>query len=284
MRQQHLDLAAVEAFVLVAELRSFTRAADVLGVTQAGVSQQLRRLEDQLGKRLLDRTPRHVRLSVQGEAFLPHARDLLASQRTALETVEVPVRTLSIAISEHVVGPELPDVLARIKALDPTLLLKVHVDDAGKVRRIFERGDFDLAIIRQGARRDGDLLFEDPYGWFASPAGRVNDGPLPLITVMEACGVGALARRLLLRSKVAWTDALWASGVSTAVSAAQSGIGVVPLARRLAGASLVDVGPMLGLPAFPSAKVVMLSRHGGAQARSIQRMLRSAFKAFVVQP
>lgn len=283
MRQQHLDLAAVEAFVLVAELRSFTRAADVLGVTQAGVSQQLRRLEEQLGKRLLDRTPRHVRLSVQGETFLPHARDLLASQKTALETIELPVRTLSIAISEHVVGPELPDVLARIKAHDPTLLLKVHVDDAGKVRRVFERGDFDLAIIRQGARRDGDLLFDDPYGWFASPAGRFSNGPLPLITVMEVCGVGALARRLLLRSKVAWTDALWASGVSTAVSAAQSGIGVVPLARRLAGASLVDVGPMLGLPAFPSAKVVMLSRHGDAQARSVQRLLRSAFKAFVTE-
>lgn len=81
--RQHLDLAAVEAFLLVAELHSFTRAADVLGVTQAGVSLQLRRLEAQLGQRLLDRTPRHVRLSAQGEAFLPHARDLLASQQTA---------------------------------------------------------------------------------------------------------------------------------------------------------------------------------------------------------
>lgn len=277
--RQHLDLAAVEAFVLVAELGSFTRAADALGVTQAGVSLQLRRLEAQVGQRLLDRTPRHVRLSAQGEAFLPHARDLLASQQTALATVEMPGRALSIAISEHVAGPEFAGVLARIKAHDPELLLKVRVEDAGKVRRDFERGDLDVAILRQGSRRDGDLLFEDPYGWFASPSVSFVGKPIPLIIVVEVCGVSALARRLLLRAKVPWVDALWASGVVTAMSAAQSGIGVVPLPRRLAAGSLVDVGATLGLPTFPASKVVMLSRHVDVQARAIQRMLRAAFRA-----
>ncbi|HZX83127.1 MAG TPA: LysR family transcriptional regulator, partial [Reyranella sp.] len=166
--RQHLDLAAVEAFVLVAELHSFTLASDALGMTQAGVSLKLRRLEEMMGRRLLDRTPRHVRLSSEGEAFLPHAQDLLAAQQSALALMREPGRELSIAISDHVAGPELPEILARVNAHDPGLLLKVRVDFSSKVRKDFENGDLDVAIIRQGARRDGDLLFEDPYGWFAS--------------------------------------------------------------------------------------------------------------------
>ena len=70
-----LDVEAVRAFLLVADLQSFTRAAEALGSTQATISVKLRRLEDKLGARLLERTPRRVRLSQQGAAFLPAARD-----------------------------------------------------------------------------------------------------------------------------------------------------------------------------------------------------------------
>ncbi|MBN3814779.1 LysR family transcriptional regulator, partial [Paraburkholderia sp. Ac-20347] len=58
-----LDLDAVRAFVLVAELRSFTRAADALDTTQSAVSLKLKRLESHLGRQLLERTPRVVRLA-----------------------------------------------------------------------------------------------------------------------------------------------------------------------------------------------------------------------------
>lgn len=59
---RNLDLSAVHAFVLTAELQSFTRAAEVLNTTQAAISTKLKRLEDHLGRQLLERTPRMVRL------------------------------------------------------------------------------------------------------------------------------------------------------------------------------------------------------------------------------
>ena len=55
-----LDVDAVQAFVTIAELRSFTRAAEVLGSTQGALSVKLKRLENRLGERLLERTPRQV--------------------------------------------------------------------------------------------------------------------------------------------------------------------------------------------------------------------------------
>lgn len=74
MIQRPLDLDAVQSFVHIAELGSFTRAAEAMQTTQAAVSLKLKRLEQRLGCRLVERTPRHVQLSALGADFLPHAR------------------------------------------------------------------------------------------------------------------------------------------------------------------------------------------------------------------
>ena len=80
-----LDLRLVSYFVVVAEHRHFGRAAIVLRVAQPSLSRQIRRLEQQLGARLLDRTPQGTRLTEAGEVFLPRAKALLrsAAQATA---------------------------------------------------------------------------------------------------------------------------------------------------------------------------------------------------------
>ena len=77
-----LDLEAVQAFVLTADLKSFTRAAEAMDSTQSAVSLKIKRLEDTLGRRLLERTPRLVRLSQDGSAFLGPARDLVRWARS----------------------------------------------------------------------------------------------------------------------------------------------------------------------------------------------------------
>src|SRR6478672_3428159 len=79
-----LDVDAVKAFVAVAELRSFTRAAEALGSTQGAISVKLKRLEDRMGQRLIERTPQLVRLSAQGALFLDSARDFLAAHDRAI--------------------------------------------------------------------------------------------------------------------------------------------------------------------------------------------------------
>src|SRR5581483_2505418 len=79
-----LDVDSVKAFVAIADLKSFTRAADALGTTQGAISVKLKRLEDRLGKKLIERTPRLVRVSAQGAAFLEPARELLAAHDRAI--------------------------------------------------------------------------------------------------------------------------------------------------------------------------------------------------------
>ena len=64
-----LDIDTVQAFLLVAELQGFTRTAEALGTTQAAVSMKLQRLEGVLDKRLVERSPRAVKLTAEGAAF-----------------------------------------------------------------------------------------------------------------------------------------------------------------------------------------------------------------------
>ena len=79
-----LDIATVQAFLLVAELQGFTRAAEALGTTQAAVSMKLQRLEAVLGKRLVERSPRAVRLTAEGAVFLDSARALMQAHDRAV--------------------------------------------------------------------------------------------------------------------------------------------------------------------------------------------------------
>src|SRR5262252_10332295 len=94
-----LDLDTVQAFLLVADLASFTRAAEAAGTTQSAVSLKLKKLEQRLGRRLVERTPRLVRLSADGAAFLDRARDLLAAHERALGG-SVTQQRLAVGISE----------------------------------------------------------------------------------------------------------------------------------------------------------------------------------------
>ena len=110
---RNLDLSAIHAFVLTAELQSFTRAAEALNTTQAAISTKLKRLEDHLGRQLLERTPRTVRLSAAGAAFLDPARDILAAQQRATAIFAAPARRLALGISHHLVGSSRPACCAR---------------------------------------------------------------------------------------------------------------------------------------------------------------------------
>ncbi len=93
-----LDLRLVRYFVVVADHRHFGRAATALRVAQPSLSRQIRRLEQQLGARLLDRTPQGTRLTEAGEVFLPAAKALLRSAARAAAQTRAAAQPRRIAI------------------------------------------------------------------------------------------------------------------------------------------------------------------------------------------
>ncbi|MEJ2434089.1 MAG: LysR family transcriptional regulator, partial [Pseudolabrys sp.] len=200
-----LDVDAVRAFALVAELKSFTRAAQAVGMTQSAVSLQLKRLEARLGTRLIERTPRSVELTAEGAAFLERARDLLAAHDRAVTGAQIVERRLTLGISDHAAGPELPVLLARVAAFDPQLNLDIRIGLSSEILDAFERGKLDAAIVRR-ERRGGEVLLQDEFAWFAAPTFRNSGKKLRLAMLAAPCGVRALAIRALDKAKRPWAE------------------------------------------------------------------------------
>jgi DNA-binding transcriptional LysR family regulator len=275
-----LDIEAVQAFVLVADLNSFTRAAEAMDTTQSAVSLKIKRLEDGLGRRLLDRTPRMVKLSADGSAFLGAARHLVAAHQQAIGAFAIEHRRLIVGISHHIVGTGLAPLLKRISATDPGLVIGLHIDASNAVLAAFDSGALDAAIaLRHDAkRRDGEVLFAEQFGWMGSPEFDRDPGePLRLATQAEPCSVRAMAVDTLDTAGVPWTEVFVGGGVATIGAALSAGLAVAALARRVAPSDTVDLGPRLNLPPLPSRDVMLFSRPSDARARRALRTLGAAF-------
>lgn len=276
-----MDVDAVKAFVLAADLQSFTRAADVLGTTQSAVSLKLRRLEDQLGRRLLERTPRQVRLSAEGSAFLDIARELVSTHDRAAAAFEVERRRLAIGISHLLVGGELPSLLRRMRDHDPGLLVEMRVAGTRELMQAFEQGELDavLALRPEDRRKQGRAAYAETFSWFAAVGWEPQaDRPLPLATQGESCRIRALATRALDKAGVAWSEVFVGKGAAILGAAAAGGLAVALLARRAAPSGTVDVGERLSLPPIAPQDVMLYTALSDRRTREALRVLTLAFR------
>lgn len=275
-----LDIATVQAFLLVAELQSFTRAAEALGTTQAAVSLKLQRLETLLEKRLVERSPRAVRLTGDGTAFRERARVLMEAHDRALSGGTAAPQLLTLGVSDHATGPELVSLLERLHAMSSQLSLAVAIGFSREILEAYDAGRFDAVIVRREAsRRGGEKLVQDEFGWFASRRLTLPRGQsLPLATLAPPCGVRALAIRALDKAGIGWRERFVGGGVTAVVTAALAGFGVAPLARRIAPPGLVDIGPAHQLPKLGASHVVLHSKVSDPAKLAALRAVAAAFR------
>lgn len=276
-----LDITTVQAFLLVADLRSFTRAAEALGTTQAAVSLKLQRLETLLAKRLVERSPRAVRLTAEGAAFLDRAHALLEAHDRALSGDASAAPSLTLGISDHAAGPELVPLLERLHVMSPNLSLAVTIGFSRAMQDAYDAGELDAVIVRQeGSRRGGEKLTEDEFGWFSSRHFTLPKGePLPLATLAPPCGVRALAVRALDKAGIAWRERFVGGGVTAVVAAALAGLAIAPLARRIAPPGLTDIGPAHRLPKLGGSKVMLHSKVSDPAKRAALRTVAATFRS-----
>jgi DNA-binding transcriptional LysR family regulator len=256
-----LDVEAVQAFVLVADLQSFTRAAHALGTSQAAISVKVKRLEDRLGYRLLERTPRKVRLSVRGLSSTP--------------------QRLIIGISDQVAGPALPALLAKLNAHDPAVVIEVHIEASRNLMEAFHKGTLDAAIVRQeDHERGGERLIRERLGWFAAPHWEHDEEqPLRLASLAPTCGVRALATQALDAAGIAWTEVFIGGGNAAIGAAVSAGLAVAALPHSIAPVGALDVGQRYGLPRLPDSNVILHSALSDPDSRSALRALAASFRS-----
>jgi DNA-binding transcriptional LysR family regulator len=154
----NLSYRQLKAFILVGELGNFTRAAERMHITQAGLSVMMRELETQLGDRLFDRTTRTVSFTVAGEKLLPaavSAVEQLEQAAAAIGDIGNRARhTLRVAATPLVSSSLLPAVFGAFRLKYPDVTLHLHDADPSRVQALVESGeaDFGLGFFFQAAR------------------------------------------------------------------------------------------------------------------------------------
>ncbi|WP_430232828.1 LysR family transcriptional regulator [Paraburkholderia tropica] len=281
-----LDVEAVQAFVLVADLKSFTRAAHVLDTTQAAVSLRIKRLEAQLGRRLVERTSRHVRLSVDGDTFLSSAHALVAAHRDAMGAFGERRRKLVIGMSHHVVGAELPLLLRQLGYENPMVVIELRIAASRDLLDDYDKGVLDAAIVLQhdSRRLDGQQILKEAFGWMAAEDFQHDtSSPLKLATQAAPCSVREMAIDALDEAGVSWEEVFVGGGVTTIGAAVAAGIAVAALGRRVAPAGTIDIGERYGLPPLPGRNVVCYSAQRDEQTKCILHRLGEALCAVPVR-
>jgi len=150
-----LDLELLRSFVSVVDAGGFTRAGERVHRTQSTVSQQIRRLEEQLGRPLLHRNGKRVTPTEEGERLLSYARRLLTLAQEAREVVTHPAAdgVVRLGIPEDFAAYRLAKLLAGFVRARPTLRLDVRSDLSVNNCRDLERDELDLALIKRDAGR-----------------------------------------------------------------------------------------------------------------------------------
>lgn len=261
-----LDIALLRTFVSVADAGGFTRAGERVHRTQSTVSQQIRRLEEQAGAVLLERSARAVRLTDDGERLLGYARRILAlsdEARLALRA-DRPREVVRVGVTEDYAVDRLPGLLARLARRDD-LLLQVRCDLSLTLRRDLEAGDLDIALVKQMEPAPAALTTARvPLGWAgaAAPApAPAPDEAVPLAVFPQGCVYRNHAIHVLEQAGRTWRVAYASPNLAGVQAAVRAGLGISPLSPWESAPGMRWLGPAEGLPALPDT---WLALYGGA--------------------
>lgn len=146
-----MDIRSIRYFVEVARHRSFTRASELLHITQPTISKMVKNLEEELGVTLLDRTSRHVQLTDAGEIVYARAQQIVTSMEEVAtelgDLMHLHRGTVRIGIPPMVGAAFFPAVLSGFHARYPQIALRLHEDGSKKVEQRLEEGVLDLGIM-----------------------------------------------------------------------------------------------------------------------------------------
>ncbi len=276
-----LDPRQLQAFVIVSETASFTRAAQRLGISQSTVSQRVRLLERTVERELLERDTQTVTMTPDGEAMRRFAVALLELNQDAVMRFSdsVPRRRIRFGASDDFTQSRLPDVLRRFRKVHPHIDIELTIALSSVLERQLNAREIDLILIkREPGDGHGTLVGVDDLRWFAAEGFELDEGqPLPLILLPEPSLTRELTLRAMKDQNRSYRAACTANGFSGLFAAALAGLGLLPHALPLTPLGLVDVTERFDLPELGSVEFALVNRR--KEPTPIEQALSSAIRS-----
>jgi DNA-binding transcriptional LysR family regulator len=243
---RHLSPEALQTIVALAECKTFAAAAEQMHLTQAAISQQVKRLEEQLGQAIFQKVGRRMVFSEAGLMLVEHARKILAVQQEALLALKGHQvdGVLRLGVPQDYAEDMLLEVLRKFSARYPRIRLEVRVDknqtllqemNDARLDIILALADPKSAPIKPLAKADIEWLASEDFEW--------REGALPLVLLDAPCMFRARALEALARDAVPHRIAYSTGSLSGARAAVAAGLGIMAhiYTRRDSDLGIVNV-------------------------------------------
>lgn len=259
-----LDLDALRTLAAVQEKDGFAAAAVHLGKTQSAVTQQMQRLESQLGRAIFERRGRKKILTAHGLRLLEYSRHLLAVNDEALRNLQQGnlEGVLRIAAPHDVADNMLPPLLAQVARVSPLLQIDIHVGRSPFLMESLHRGEIDMTISnRHDPTLEGVVLRTSPTVWLCSSS-YVHDRhkPLPLVLADGPSLFHRLAQEALDDAGIPWTPSYTSSSLIGIKAALRAGLGITARGVELVDSEFRVLGENDGLPRLPDVTYYLFVR------------------------
>lgn len=276
-----LDPLTLECFLSVMETGSFTRAAVKVARTQSAVSQQIMKLEHQIGKSLFIRG-KNLILTSEGEILLNYARKIVQLNREVMDRFQQPELQgeVRFGLPEDFSSVFLSEFLTEYAALHPRIILNIECDLTLTLFERFKRKEFDLVLVKMNRPEDfpnGQDVWLETLEWVGNrELFAIEEQPIPLVLAPQPCVYRARAIHALEKNKQKWRIVFSSHSYAGTVAAVRAGMGVTVMSRNMVPDDLDIIRKEEGGPPLDDTHISLLKHHD-------KNLAVNSFEKFVVE-
>lgn len=276
----NIDTALLRAFVAVAETGGMTSAGRLLNLTQAAVSQQIRRLEEQFQERLFEREHKELALTPAGERLLPHAERIVAMNDELWGMMTSPEfeGQVRIGVPQDIVKSMMPAILRRFHDTWPRVHVALVQGTSPFLLNALDKGEIDLTLTtEETGKTDGEVLLPDSLVWVGARNGQAHTrDPLPVSLADKSCMFRRSALSALTKSKRDWRLVCEDGSMLAVYAALEADLGIAPMLVSSVPDNLEIIAKDAGLPELPqySINLHMPKASAGEIALELARHIR----------
>jgi DNA-binding transcriptional LysR family regulator len=262
----------LRTFVAVVDMRSFTRAAQALGITQPAVSAQVKRLQQLLGGDLMDKSAPGVLLTPLGESVLGSARRMLAINDQILTLAAAPAvtaETIRIGLPGDFIGELLWRTMVRNQEAWPEIGFHLKSCPSELLARDIRQGELDVAMVVSGGERHNVARYHwsEPMLWVRSELTRIDpQAPVPLVSHGDKCLMHRHVADALDGAGRTYKLSFTETSITSLVTAVGAGLGVMALPRCASLPGDLAIWDDAPLPPIPPIVCNVCVRSGADEA------------------
>lgn len=269
-----IDLSLLRALVAVAETGGMTSAAKALNLTQAAVSQQIRRLEELFETPLFTRDNRRPVLTTCGERLVGYAQRMLVLNDEVWGMMTSPdfEGEIKLGIPHDIVQPFIPPILKSFNQHWPRVRVTLICTSSYKLLELLDGNEIDLTLTTEQHSRDRDgLLLPDELVWVGARGGRAYQRrPLPVTFGDNACSFRPPAIKALSDANIDWHLTCETSDFNPYCATVEADLAVAPMLSSTVPDNLQMIGVAGDLPPLPVFYINLCLPRGGASEIALE--------------